>query len=131
MQALMRQALLALALLAGSALHAQTAAPASAPAGPPAGFVAPAEPQADETNAQRAKTQPGNNAPFWRAVRESGHQPGVSSLPGVEKGTLIQEFVQYPGSSFTTAGEAWRQVRNRWLIPYGGSLILIVVAAIA
>ena len=26
-------------------------------------------PQADESNALRAKSQPGNNAPFWRGVR--------------------------------------------------------------
>jgi formate dehydrogenase subunit gamma len=39
--------------------------------------------------------------------------------------------VQYPGSSLTNAGEAWRQVRNNWLIPYGGALLLIVMGAIA
>jgi formate dehydrogenase subunit gamma len=39
--------------------------------------------------------------------------------------------VQYPGSSVTNAGEAWRQVRNNWIIPYGGSLLLIVALAIA
>lgn len=44
---------------------------------------------------------------------------------------LIQRFVQYPGSKYTSAGEAWRQVRNNWLIPYGGSLLLIVLVAIA
>jgi hypothetical protein len=44
---------------------------------------------------------------------------------------LIQPFVQYPGSRFTTAGEAWRQVRNQWIIPYGGSLLLIVLLALA
>ena len=97
----------------------------------PAGFVAPAEPQPNETNAQRAKSQPGNNAPFWRAVRESGVEKGTSSLPGAEKGVLIQEFVQYPGSRLTNAGEAWRQVRNQWIIPYGGSLIVITVLALA
>ena len=42
---------------------------------------------------------------------------------------LIQPFVQYPGSRFTTAGEAWRQVRNHWIIPYGGALLLIVALA--
>src|SRR5690606_24719454 len=42
-----------------------------------------------------------------------------------------QRFVQYPGSDYTTAGEAWRQVRNHWLIPYGGGLLLIVLVAIA
>jgi formate dehydrogenase subunit gamma len=103
------------------------AAPAT---NPPAGFVAPAEPKADDTNAQRAKSQPGNNAPVWRAVRDSGVQPGVTSLPGAEMGVLVQRFTQYPGSSFTTAGEAWRQVRNQWIIPYGGSLLLIVAGAI-
>jgi hypothetical protein len=100
----------------------QQAAPAPAPpCRPPAGFVAPAEPGVDENNAQRAKSQPGNNAPMWRAVRETGTQPGVSNLPGAEKGVLIQPFVQYPGSRFTTAGEAWRQVRNNWIIPTVGA----------
>jgi formate dehydrogenase subunit gamma len=99
--------------------------------GPPAGFVAPAEPKPDENNAARTKSQPGNNAPFWRAVRESGTQAGFTSLPGLEKGTLVQGFRQYPGSSYTTAGEAWRQVRNRWIVPYGGALLLIAAAAMA
>lgn len=122
---------------------AQQPAPATGPAaaaatvnttdakGPPAGFVAPAEPKADETNAQRAKTQPGNNAPFWRDVRDSGIKEGTVSMPIAEGGVLVQRFVQYPGSSFTTAGEAWRQVRNRWIIPYGGSLLLIATLALA
>jgi formate dehydrogenase subunit gamma len=98
--------------------------------GPPAGFVAPAEPRADESQAQRARSQPGNNAPTWRAVRESGTQPGTTNLPGAEKGVLIQRFEQYPGSRLTNAGEAWRQVRNQWLLPYGGSLLLIVTIAL-
>jgi formate dehydrogenase subunit gamma len=107
------------------------AAAGDAPKGaPPAGFVAPAEPKPDENNAERSKTQPGNNAPFWRGVRESGTQPGYTSLPGAEMGVLIQPFVQYPGSAYTSAGEAWRQVRNRWIIPYGGALLLIVLGAI-
>lgn len=127
----------ALALVLVAPAAAQTAAPA-APAvaatpeakGPPAGFVAPAEPKPDETNAQRAKTQPGNNAPFWRDVRDSGLKEGTVSSPIPEGGVLVQRFVQYPGSSFTTAGEAWRQVRNRWVIPYGGSLLLIATLAL-
>jgi formate dehydrogenase subunit gamma len=59
---------------------------------------------------------------------------GTSSLPlkqAPEAGNLIQPFVQYPGSRLTNAGEAWRQVRNNWIIPYGGSLVVIVVLAIA
>ncbi|WP_428425271.1 formate dehydrogenase subunit gamma [Methylibium sp.] len=120
-------------VLLGSAASAQpgTAEPA-VPASPAASVAAAAIPLPDssETNAQRAKTQPYNNAPFWRAVRESGQQAGTSNLPGAEKGVLIQPFVQYPGSRFTTAGEAWREVRNRWIIPYGGALLLIVVVAI-
>ena len=116
--------------------HAQNAVSqaASAPAisGPPAGFVAPDLPKPEDTNAARAKSQPGNNAPFWRGVRESGGtNKGISSLPGAEKGVLIQPFVQYPGSRVTNAGEAWRQVRNQWLIPYGGALLVIVLFAIA
>ncbi len=124
--------LLAAALLCGASLaHAQAQTEAVAPKGPPAGFVAPAEPKPDENNAQRGKTQPGNNAPFWRGVRESGNQQGITSLPGAELGVLVQPFVQYPGSRFTTAGEAWRQVRNQWIIPYGGALLLIAAGAVA
>jgi formate dehydrogenase subunit gamma len=67
---------------------------------------------------------------MWRAVRDSGTQPGVTSLPGAEMGVLVQPFVQYPGSIYTTAGEAWRQVRNKWIVPYGGALLLIVLGAI-
>ncbi|MBU0589422.1 MAG: formate dehydrogenase subunit gamma [Gammaproteobacteria bacterium] len=87
---------------------------------------------ATQTNAERAKVQPGNNAPMWRQV--GAGVTGFSSLPkseAPEAGNLIQPFVQYPGSRLTNAGEAWRQVRNNWIIPYGGALILIVIGAIA
>ncbi|MDP2007364.1 MAG: formate dehydrogenase subunit gamma [Rubrivivax sp.] len=129
----MKQLVLALALTLGSAGFgfAQQAAPAVPATGAPPGFVAPVEPAADENAAQRAKTQPGNNAPVWRAVRDSGVQPGTSNVPGAENGVLIQSFTQYPGTPYTTAGEAWRQIRNNWIIPYGGSLLLIAVATLA
>jgi formate dehydrogenase subunit gamma len=86
----------------------------------------------DQTNGERNRVQPGNNAPMWRAAA-AGVQ-GYSSLPASEApeaGVLIQGQVQYPGSRLTTAGEAWRQVRNVWLIPYGGALVLIVLGALA
>jgi formate dehydrogenase subunit gamma len=87
---------------------------------------------ATQTNAERAKVQPGNNAPMWRQV--GAGVTGFTSLPksqAPEAGNLIQPFVQYPGSRLTNAGDAWRQVRNNWLIPYGGALLLIVSGAIA
>lgn len=86
----------------------------------------------DQTNAQRAEVQPGNNAPMWRAVGQG--VTGVSSLPksqAPEAGNLIQPFVQYPGSRLASAGEAWRQVRNNFIIPYGAALLLIAVGAMA
>jgi formate dehydrogenase subunit gamma len=90
--------------------------------------VAPAEPKPGESNAERSKTQPLNNAPFWRDVNG---QRGITSLPGAEKGMLIQPAVDYPGSTLTTAGEAWRQVRNNIIIPYSAALLGIVLLAIA
>src|SRR5436190_15875005 len=124
-----------LAVLVAAGLFATTAVAqqdAAAPRfSPPASVAAAPEPKPDDSNAQRAKTQPGNNAPFWRGVRESGVQPGISNLPGAEKGVLIQPFVQYPGSRMTNAGEAWRQVRNQWIIPYGGALLVIMLCALA
>jgi len=86
----------------------------------------------DQTNGERMKVQPGNNAPIWREVR--GGVTGYSSLPlgeAPEAGNLIQRFVQYPGSRFTNAGEAWRQVRNDWIIPYGAALLFVTLLALA
>ncbi len=127
-------------LLASATAWAQNAAPAD----PPAGGVKSANifqiaPDADtnpkyksQTNAERAQVQPGNNAPMWGQVGQG--VSGYTSLPksqAPEAGNLIQPFVQYPGSRVTNAGEAWRQVRNNWLIPYGGSLLLIALGAVA
>jgi formate dehydrogenase subunit gamma len=59
---------------------------------------------------------------------------GYSSLPitqAPEAGNLIQPFVQYPGSRLTNAGEAWREVRNNWIIPYGAAFFSITALALA
>jgi formate dehydrogenase subunit gamma len=135
----------ALAFTLSSAAQAQSAATAPAT---PAASAAPGAIQsvnimdvkpeaslepgyAQQTNGERAIVQPGNNAPMWRQVG-SGVE-GVTSLPkstAPEAGVLIQPFTQYPGSRLTNAGEAWRQVRNNWIIPYGGSLVLIVLGGL-
>lgn len=86
----------------------------------------------NQTNAERGQVQPGNNAPMWRAVGQG--VTGTTSLPksqAPEAGNLIQPFVQYPGSRFTTAGEAWRQARNNIIIPYGAALLFIALGAMA
>ncbi len=86
---------------------------------------------ATQTNGERARVQPGNNAPMWRQVGSG--VTGYSSLPitqAPEAGNLIQPFVQYPGSRLTNAGEAWRQVRNNWIIPYGAALLAISALAL-
>jgi formate dehydrogenase subunit gamma len=121
---------------------AEQAAPAAAPA--QAGGIksqnifevkpdASADPNyAKQSNAERNKVQPGNNAPVWRQVRQGA--TGVTTLPyaqAPEAGNMIQKFVQYPGSNLTNAGEAWRQVRNNWILPYGGALIVIALLALA
>lgn len=150
MTSLWRSLLVAFALLIGAGgASAQTlkvepadAAPAAAPAPAQQGGIKGANifeiaPDADkdpnyanQTNAERKQVQPGNNAPMWRDVGQGG-VTGTTSLPYLEYGNLVQGFVQYPGSAFTTAGEAWRQVRNNWIIPYGGSLLLIAGVALA
>jgi formate dehydrogenase subunit gamma len=89
------------------------------------------EPQPGDTNAQRARSQPGNDAPFWRGVRRSGDAPGsVNNMPGGERGVLIQPFIRYPGTRATNSGEAWREIHNWWIVPYGGALVFIVVLAL-
>ena len=128
----------ALALIAAGGTWAADAPTAGAAGGVKSANIFDVKPEASEqpgyagqTNAERAKVQPGNNAPMWRLV--GGGVTGFSSLPvtqAPEAGNLIQPFVQYPGSSLTNAGEAWRQVRNNWILPYGGSLLLIVLLAV-
>jgi formate dehydrogenase subunit gamma len=86
---------------------------------------------AKQSNAERNKVQPGNNAPIWRQAGQGAE--GYSSLPkrdAPEAGFLMQGITQYPGSRLTNAGEAWRQVRNQVIIPYGGALLVIVALAI-
>ena len=86
---------------------------------------------AAQSNAERTKVQPGNNAPMWRQV--GAGVTGYSSLPksqAPEAGNLIQAFVQYPGARLTNAGEGWRQVRNQWIIPYGGAFLSISALAL-
>jgi formate dehydrogenase subunit gamma len=86
----------------------------------------------EQNNAQRNAVQPGNNAPMWRQVQRG--LEGFTSLPrsqAPEAGVLIQGQVRYPGTPVTTAGEAWRQVRNNWIIPYGGALLIISLIALA
>jgi formate dehydrogenase subunit gamma len=134
----------ALLMVTGAGMATAQSATPSAPAAAGSGGIqsqnifevkpdASADPgYAEQTNAQRAAVQPGNNAPMWRKVGEG--VTGFSSLPksqAPEAGNLIQPFVQYPGSRWTNAGEAWRQVRNQWIIPYGGAFLLIVAGAIA
>ena len=126
-------------LLCCTGAWAQNPPPAGAAAGVKSANIFQIAPDADadpkykdQTNAERAQVQPGNNAPMWRQVGQG--VTGYSSLPASqapEAGNLIQPFVQYPGSGLTSAGEAWRQVRNRWIIPYGGALILIALGAVA
>jgi len=128
----------ACAALASVGAHAQSAAPAAAKTGVQSANIFEVKPDAStepgyaaQSNAERTKVQPGNNAPVWRQVGEG--VSGFTSLPSreaPEAGNLIQPFVQYPGSSLTNAGEAWRQVRNNWLIPYGGSLLIIIMLAL-
>ncbi|MEW6693768.1 MAG: formate dehydrogenase subunit gamma [Pseudomonadota bacterium] len=129
----LRALLLGAALMASAAL-AQTApatpsAPASAPEARTLVDAANLPGYAQQTNAERAQVQPGNNAPMWRQVGQGVE--GTVNFPYREYGVLIQPTVQYPGSALTNAGEAWRQVRNRWILPYGGALLVIVVLAVA
>jgi formate dehydrogenase subunit gamma len=68
---------------------------------------------------QRAATQPGNNAPFYREVRSGKAEYTTASNPGREAGVLVQSM-----------GDTWRRIRNGPVMFYGGCLVLLVIAAI-
>lgn len=73
-----------------------------------------------KTQQERAATQPGNNAPFYREVRGGQTQYTSSSTQGVDSKILINSW-----------GDTWRRVRNGPVMWYGGWLVLAVLAAIA
>jgi formate dehydrogenase subunit gamma len=68
---------------------------------------------------QRQVTQPGNNAPVWRQVREEAKEH-YTSIKGRETGVLVQSW-----------GDTWRRIRNGPVTFWGGWLVVGVVLAIA
>lgn len=102
----MRVLVLLLSLLLASAAGAQAQTPA---------------PQQNvQDQQQRAVTQPGNNAPFYREVRSGPQTPyTTTSAKGRETDVLIQSW-----------GDTWRRIRNGPVTFYGGWLLVLVMAAI-
>src|SRR5687768_15353513 len=68
---------------------------------------------------QRAVTQPGNNAPVWREVRQGQSPYTNSTVKGRETEVLVQSW-----------GETWRQIRNGPVTFWGGWLVVLVLVAI-
>ena len=73
--------------------------------------------QQQETQQERAQSQPYNNAPTWRDVR-SGREE-YTSIKGRETGILVQTY-----------GETWRQLKNGWITPIVGWLVAAVALVI-
>jgi formate dehydrogenase subunit gamma len=73
--------------------------------------------QQQETQQQRAQSQPYNNAPTWRDVRSGKEE--YTSIKGRETGVLVQTY-----------GETWRQLKNGWITPLVGWAIALVVVVI-
>jgi len=72
-----------------------------------------------EAQQQRQVTQPGNNAPVWRQVREEAKEH-YTSVKGRETGVLVQSW-----------GDTWRRIRNGPVTFWGGWLVVAVVLATA
>jgi formate dehydrogenase subunit gamma len=91
-------------------------------AGAAAAQQAPAQAEEDRIKAQqqRSVTQPGNNAPVWREVRQGQSPYTNSSVQGRETNVLVQSW-----------GETWRQIRNGPVTFWGGWVVVGVLAAIA
>jgi formate dehydrogenase subunit gamma len=69
---------------------------------------------------ERAVTQPGNNAPVWREVRQGQSPYTNSTVQGRETNVLVQSW-----------GETWRQIRNGPVTFWGGWLVIIVALILA
>ena len=68
--------------------------------------------------AVEAQEQENPRANYWRAVREGNS--GSTSVQGQESSVLIQN-----------GGQNWRQMRNGWLIPYSGYLLIAILVLFA
>jgi formate dehydrogenase subunit gamma len=79
----------------------------------------PTQEQSPQAQQQRQVTQPGNNAPVWRQVREESKEH-FTSIKGRETGVLVQSW-----------GDTWRRIRNGPVTFWGGWLVVAVVLAIA
>ena len=73
----------------------------------------------EQAQQQRQLTQPGNNAPVYRQVREEGKEHSTT-IKGRETGVLIQSW-----------GNTWRQIRNGPVTFWGGWLVIAALLAIA
>jgi formate dehydrogenase subunit gamma len=80
-------------------------------------LAGPSVAQQQETQQQRAQSQPYNNAPTWRDVRSGKEE--YTSIKGRETGILVQTY-----------GETWRQLKNGWITPIVGWLVAAVVVVI-
>ena len=78
-----------------------------------------AQPSPTQEQQQRQMTQPGNNAPVWRQVREEAKEH-YTSIKGRETGVLVQ-----------SAGDTWRRIRNGPVTFWGGWLVVGVLAVLA
>ena len=74
------------------------------------------------TTPSAARPSPATTRRSGAACANRATRRAITNLPGAEKGVLIQPFVQYPGSRSPPPAKLWRQVRNEWIIPYGGAL---------
>ena len=96
-----------------AAAYAQQQAPA------PADPAAQSQEDRIKEQQQRSVTQPGNNAPVWREVRQGQSPYTNSTVKGRETEVLVQSW-----------GETWRQIRNGPVTFYGGWLVVLVLVAI-
>lgn len=68
--------------------------------------------------AQTQSDPPHNASANWRQARSGAE--GFTTVKGTETGVLIQ-----------SQGNTWRAIRNGLITPYGGAVVLIVLASIA
>ena len=107
-----------LVLLCAFALNANVRAQEQA--GAPPELAASTQPDRHDAQARREVVQPGNNAPFWRDVREGETNPfQTTQVQGIDTEILVQ-----------TEGEIWRQIRNGPITVYGGWLMVAIFLGI-
>ena len=92
-----------------------------------------AEPRPDDTQRAAAAQPAGQQRAVLARRPRIGRSARIGQQPSGRRARRADPAVHAVSRNAARprAGEAWRQIRDGWIIPYGGALVVIVLLALA